>query len=71
MPKCKSCKYVKSHIQSTKGSTPIIKPDTGFDIKTSYTRPGDRVSVDHFESCLKGHNLTSFIHSSSEQSIGG
>ena len=60
IPKCETCQYAKAHINPTKCSTPISKPDTGGAIKASYTRPGYRVYVNHIESCLKGRTLPSF-----------
>ena len=47
----------KAHRQPTKWSTPISKPETNGSIKASYTRTGACVSVDTFESRLKGRTL--------------
>ena len=70
IPKCETCYYTKAHRYPTNGSTPISKPDTDGDLKAAYTCPGDCVSVNHFESRFKGHTLTLFGQSSSEQYVG-
>ena len=40
-------------------------------LKRDHIRPGQAVSVDHFESRLKGRTYTSFGKTTSKQYVGG
>ena len=70
-PKCAICEFAKGRRRSTKGSlhTPSVERDGS--LKKDDLRPGNTVSVDHFESRLKGRTFDSFGKSTSDQYIGG
>lgn len=53
-PLCEKCQYAKRHRQSTKGAVQKVRLTTYNAIHDGHLRPGNLVSVDHFESRLKG-----------------
>ena len=59
IPRCEVCEYAKAHRQKTKGVKQNINPDTDGSLKRDDLTPGSSISVDHFESRLKGRTLTS------------
>ena len=71
VPKCSICEFSKAHRTSTKGKICSSNPSTDGNCKNGYLRPGSGVSVDHFESRLKGRTYTSFGKSTSDKYIGG
>ena len=71
IPKCSICQFAKAHRTPTKGKISHPNPTHDGHCKDGYLRPGAGVSVDHFESRLKGRTYTSFGKSTSEQYIGG
>ena len=48
-----------------------IDPTAEGDLKKGHLRPGASVSVDHFESRIKGRTFNSFGRSTSEHFVGG
>ena len=74
VPICATCQYAKGHRKSTGGNTCRVLPEdkeVEGSIKDNYLKPGAGVSVDHFESRLKGRTYTSFGKTTSEQYKGG
>jgi len=56
--KCASCRFGAAHKIPTGKSNHTILPKSeggGGSIKANDLKPGDRVSVDHFESRVRGH----------------
>ena len=59
LPKCSACEFAKAHRQP-KGSTVTKKlPKKSNVISDGHLRPGDLVSIDQFESSIRGRLLTS------------
>ena len=71
IPTCSICQFSKAHCTSTKGNVSCPNPTHDGCCKDGYLSPGSGVSVDHFESCLKGRSYTSFGKNISEIYIGG
>jgi hypothetical protein len=71
IPKCEVCEYSKAHRQPTKGNKHSSNPVTDGALKANHLRAGAAVSVDHFESRLKGRTYTSFGRTTSDQYVGG
>ena len=71
LPKCAICEYAKAHRKSTNGPVQKENATTDGALKVNDLRPGSSVSVDHFESRLKGRTYTSFGRTTSEQYVGG
>lgn len=71
IPTCAICQYAKAHRSSTKGKTDQVDKTADGSVKGAYLKPGAGVSVDHFESRLKGRTYTSFGKTTSEQYKGG
>ena len=67
VPKCSICEFSKAHRTSTKGKISSFNPSTDGNCKDGYLRPGSGVSVDHFESKLKGRTYTSFGKNTSDK----
>ena len=70
-PKCAICEMAKGHRKSTKGQIHTPNPERQGTLKVNDLRPGATVSVDHFESRLKGRTFDSFGKATSDQYIGG
>jgi hypothetical protein len=67
IPKCEVCQYSKAHRKPTKGNKQTTNPLTDGALKAAHLRAGAAVSVDHFESRLKGRTYTSFGCTTSDQ----
>ena len=70
-PKCAICEMAKGHRQSTKGQIHTPNPTRSGAFKVNDLRPEETVSVDHFESRLKGRTFDSFGKATLDQFIGG
>ena len=70
IPRCEVCEYAKSKRQSTKGVIQHPNPLTANSLKLGDLTPGSTISVDHFESRLKGRTLHSF-GKSKDSYVGG
>ena len=68
---CETCQYAKGHQQPTKGSIQSTRVTTDGAIHDGHLRPGNLVSVDHFESRLRGRTYSSFNSASSNKYVGG
>ena len=71
LPLCETCQYAKNHRQSTKGAVQKVRLTTDGAIHDGHLRPGNLVSVDHFESRLKGRTYTSYNGINSDKYVGG
>ena len=71
VPICAICEFAKAHRRSTKGQIHTPSPTRQGHLKINDLRPGNTVSVDHFESRLKGRTFDSFGKATSDQYIGG
>lgn len=71
VPRCSICEYAKAHRRSTRGHTHTPNPNRDGSLKVNDLRPGNTVSVDHFESRLKGRTFDSFGKATSDKYIGG
>ena len=71
VPNCAICEIAKGHRRSTKGSIQTPNATRDGSLKTNDLRPGSTVSVDLFESRLKGRTFDSFGKATSDQYIGG
>ena len=58
-PRCEVCEYAKAHRKGTKGVKQSINQVTDGSLKKDDLTPGSSISVDHFESRLKGRTLAS------------
>ena len=68
---CEYYQYDKSHKQSTNGSVKSKRENTDGDIYDGNLRAGNLVSVDHFESRLKGRTYISRSDLAAETYVGG
>lgn len=68
---CDMCQYAKARRKAVHGKLIKKDPTSEGDLKNNQLRPGASVSIDHFESRIKGRTLTSFGCSMSEQYGGG
>ena len=71
IPRCEVCEFSKAHRRPTKGNKTRTNIDTDGSLKVNDLRDGSSVSVDHFESRLKGRTYTSFGKTTSDQYVGG
>jgi hypothetical protein len=71
LPRCEVCQFAKGHRSPTHGKSQSTNPTTDGALKVNDIRPGSKVSVDHFESRLKGRTYTSFGKTTSDQYVGG
>ena len=71
IPKCEVCQYAKAHCKSTKGNVSKVNPVADGTLQSEHLRAGASVSVDHFESQLKGQTGYSRDQLSSDKYIGG
>ena len=70
-PRCEVCEYSKAHRQSTHGNSSKVNKQTEGALKAGDLRAGNRISVDHFESRLKGRTIQSRGRATSDQYVGG
>ena len=70
-PMCEICQYAKAKRKNTHGKTTTIDLQSQGDLKKEHLRPGASVSVDHFESRIKGRTYTSYGRPTSEHYVGG
>ena len=71
IPRCEVCEYSKAHRRPTQGNTHHTNPKTDGHLKIDHLRAGDKVSVDHFESRLKGRLFSGRGGANSGQYVGG
>ena len=71
VPKCSVCEYAKGHRRSTRGAIHTPTPTRDGTLKINDLRVGSTISVDHFESRLKGRTFDSFGKATSDKYIGG
>ena len=71
IPRCEVCEFAKGHRKPTKGNKQSTNKLTDGAIKGGDLRPGASISVDHFESRVKGRTRQSYGSSSSDQYVGG
>ena len=71
VPICAVCELAKAHRRSTKGKVHTHNSAREGYLKVNDLRPGSTISVDHFESRLKGRTFDSFGKATSDQYIGG
>ena len=71
LPKCEACAYAKAHRRPAKGIKQQVDVEVEGHLKQNHLRPGQAVSMDHFESRLKGRTYTSFGKTTSDQYKGG
>ena len=71
LPKCTICEYSKGHRLHTSGNRATTNPTTDGALRANSLSPGHKISVDHFESRLRGRTYTSFGKTTSEQYVGG
>ena len=60
IPKCEVCEHAKAHRQKTHGAKQSTNKVTDGALKVNDLIPGSSVSVDHFESRLKGRRQDSY-----------
>ena len=71
IPICEIYQYVKAHRRKLQGKTSRSDIKSEGAVKSSHLRPGEAISVDHFESWLKGRTYNSFERNISDQYVGG
>ena len=71
LPRCEVCEFAKAHRSSTGGKKTRPHPLSDGALKVNHLRAGEAVSVDHFESRLRGRTYTSFGKTTSDQYVGG
>ena len=65
------CEYAKGHRRPTRGKTHTPTPMRDGNLKINDLKPGATISVDHFESRLKGCTFVSYGKATSDKYIGG
>ena len=70
-PLCEICQYCKAHRKKLQGKTAKINPNSEGALKRTHLRAGDSVSVEHFESRLRGRTYTSFGKGINDKYVGG
>ena len=70
-PRCEVCEYAKAHRKGTRGAKQTLNTQTDGNLKLDDVNPGSTVSVDHFESRLRGRTLSSLGRSTSPTYVGG
>ena len=68
---CETCQYAKAHCMSTKGSVKSQREETDGAIHDGHLRAGSLISVDHFESRLKGRTYSSYGGANADKYVGG
>ena len=71
LPLYETCKYAKAHRLPTKGAIQSTNPDTNGAIHEGHLRAGNLVTVDHFESRLKGRTYESMGGMNADKNVGG
>ena len=71
IPLCETCQYAKAHRKPTNGSIKTPNPSTDGAIHANNLRAGSLISVDHFESRLKGRTYNSFGGFNADKFVGG
>lgn len=71
IPRCEVCEFSKGHRRPTKGNKQSTNKETDGAIKGGDLRPGASISVDHFESRVKGRIRESYGGASANQYVGG
>ena len=71
IPKCITCLYSKAHRRPTGGNKCSTNDMSDGSLKRNILRPGETISVDHFESRLKGRTWTSTGSGSADTFKGG
>ncbi len=71
IPRCAICEYAKGHRRATKGNIHTPNPSRVGSLKVDDLQVGATVSVDHFESRLKGRTFDSYGKATSDKYIGG
>lgn len=69
--RCEVCQYAKQARTKEKGKTSSVDVKVDGNLKSNILRAGERVSVDHFESRLKGRTFTSFGGANADSYRGG
>jgi hypothetical protein len=70
-PKCSVCEFAKAKRRPRKSERQTKIPERDGSFKAGHLRPGARVSVDHFESRLRGRTFDSYGKATSDQYFGG
>ena len=70
-PRCEVCEYSKAHRKPTHGHKQVINPVTSGGLKVEDLAAGASVSVDHFESRVRGRTLKSLGRTTSDSYVGG
>ena len=70
-PKCMTCEIAKARRRPTHSSNTKPVPERDGALKSNHLSPGAAVSVDHFESRLKGRTNDSYGKLTSDQYVGG
>ena len=68
---CETYQYAKSRHIPTKGAIQVCREETDGAIHDGHLWAGSLISVDHFESRLKGRTYSSFGGTNADQYIGG
>jgi len=71
IPLCEICQYAKAHKTKLNGKISKVHLPSDGVLKNNHLRAGDAISVDHFESRLRGRSYTSFGKGISDKYIGG
>lgn len=58
-PKCAACEYGKAMRRATEATTVMPKPDKEMELKQGDLIPGQRISVDHYQSAVPGRLYSS------------
>ena len=71
IPRCEVCEFAKGHRRPTKGNIQSTNKITNGAIKGRDLHLGASISVDHFESRVKGRMRQSYGSPSADQYVGG
>ena len=69
--RCEICHFAKAHRRPLKSSTSTATPERNGALRADHLGPGVQISVDHFESRLRGRTYDSFGKVSSDTYVGG
>jgi hypothetical protein len=69
-PKCSVCEFAKAKCRPRKSERQTNIPERDGSINADHIRPGARVSVDHFESRLRGRTFDSYGKATLDQYVG-
>ena len=69
--KCEVCELAKARRRSKHSGKTTVNPERDGSLKSDHLRPGETVSVDHFESRLRGRTYDSYGKPNSETYVGG